>query len=250
MKKVDSILIRLSSAALCLCLISSASAVGVSYDPWNWVENSGTDVGTLKNYYENLAQVRNQVQQIRNEETQLKNTDFHHMSDITQAASDIGDEASAGQALTYSSSDINQRFDKDFGSSNPKSKNWADKESQRLNTILDTSKGSLNAASKQMQYTKGQSSGLDQIVNSSNTAGGTKAVLQGTNMLLDATAAQMQSVQQTMSQTQSQQATVAAANAAKEKSANSADDQFLNYQAEYTGYKVSNNLKSVPDFSS
>lgn len=247
--KLLAILLFSALVILLLCSwIDKAFAFGIVHDPWNTMQNAATAVHTAKSYYADMEQVRNQYQQIKDAETQMKSTGFHHLSDFTKSANDVGNIASEGKAMTYSTKDLNTKFDKEFGSQKKGDKNWVDRENSMMDTVLDTSKGTLNSANKQMAYTKGESGGLDQMVNHSDSADGTKAVLQGTNQLLDANAAQLQAVHQSLSQMQSQNATVAAANAAREKHANEADQAFLHYQANYTGYEVQNNLKQIPTF--
>ena len=238
---------RVLFASISLLCCISAHAMFV-FDPTNYVENAASAVNTGRAYYQQIAMVKNQIQQLNNERRTLANFNFHHLSDYTQAATSVGNIAAEGNALTYASTDINDKFEKNFGSDDSKHPNYANKMHGIFQTVLDTSKGTLNSANKQMQMVQGETDGLNQIVNHSDSADGTKAVLQGTNQLLDANVAQLQSIKQGLSQLQSQEATSSAAQASQEEAALKADESFFNYQASYQGYQVDNRVRSIPEF--
>lgn len=217
-------------------------------DPVNLVQNTSTATHEALIYAKQIEQVSNQMQMLKDNVTQLKSTDFHSLSDITKSADALGNAANFGSAITYSTADINAQFAKNFGSGN-KDGNYADRMSKMLGTVLDTSQGTLNSAAKQADLLKGETDGLNQIVNHSDGAAGTKEVLQGTNQLLDATAAQMQSMKLAMMQMQSQEATKNAMEAAKEQAAIDADKKFLDYKVDYQGYKADSRFENIPSFN-
>lgn len=235
--------------------MTGAYASGFVVDVADIAENMATKINTSmayvrqgQQYAQEVQQVENQYQQLKNEAIQLENFKIHNFADITQAAQEVGNIASQGSALTYSTQNINQQFGQVFGGKDEKT-DALDKLSKMADTVLDTSKGTLNSANKQMQNMKGETGGLKQIVNGSDQAGGTKAVLQGTNQLLDASAVQMQSVKQGVEQMQSQQATYDAYQAAKEKQADQADKKLLHYTPQYRKYESDQRLKSLPRFN-
>ena len=240
--------IKILTLGAVLMLNSACATSGIVFDPTNFVENVSTAAHTLESYYKEVDMVKNQLDYINNQRIMLQSTSFHHLSDYTEAATSIGNVASSGTAITYSTKNLNDKFQKTFGSDDGSKQNYADRMHTMLGTVLDTSKGTLNAANQQMDAIQSETDGLNQIVNHSDSADGTKAVLQGTNQLLDANVAQLQSIKQSMAQMQSQNATADAAKAAQEEAAIKADQSFFNYKADYDGYKVDSRLQKVPTF--
>jgi P-type conjugative transfer protein TrbJ len=217
-------------------------------DPVNLVQNTSTATHEALIYAKQIQQVSNQVQMLKDNVTQLKSTDFHSLSDITKSADALGNAANFGNAITYSTENINEQFAKNFGDDS-KNGNYADRMSKMLGTVLDTSRGTLSSAAKQADLLKGQTDGLNQIVSHSDGAAGMKEAIQGTNQLLDATAAQMQGVKLAMMQQQSQEATKNAMEAAKEQAAIDADKAFLDYKVDYQGYKADSRFENIPSFN-
>lgn len=217
-------------------------------DPSNLIQNTKTAVETSLIYAKNAEQVTNQLQMLKYKVTELQSTDFHSLSDITRSVDALRGAANIGSAITYSTADINKQFEKNFGSGN-KEGNYADRMSQMLGTVLDTSRGTLNAAAKHADLLKGETDGLNDIVRHSDGAAGTKEVLQGTNQMLDALGAQMQSTKLAILQLQSQAATKDAMEAAKEQAAIDADKKFLDYKVNYQGYKADSRFKVIPSFN-
>jgi len=235
-------------ATLATAMLIKSGYSFIFVDPINLVQNTSTAIHESLIYAKQIEQVSNQMQMLKDNITQLKSTNFHSLSDITKSAAALGNAANLGNAITYSTENINKQFAKNFGSDS-KDGNYADRMSQMLGTVLDTSRGTLNSAAKQAELLKSQTDGLNQIVNHSDGAAGTKEVLQGTNQLLDATAAQMQGVKLAMMQQQSQEATKNAMEAAKEQAAIDADKAFLDYEVNYQGYKADSRFENIPSFN-
>ncbi len=212
----------------------------VVIDPTNLIQNTSSALNSA-------SSVANQIEQLNNQRIMLQNSDLKTLTDYTNAANTVGNMASTGEALTYSTEHINERFNDVFG--DKKKGDAQDQTNSRMKTVLDTTKGTLNSTKKQMGYMAEQADGLNQIVNHSNSAQGTKAVLQGTNQLLQANAAQLQSINQSLNQMQSQQATIAAANASQEMAATKADQKFINYELKKPRYEADDKFKTIPDFS-
>lgn len=116
-------------------------------DPSNLIQNTKTAVETSLIYAKNAEQVTNQLQMLKYKVTELQSTDFHSLSDITNSANALGNAANIGNAITYSTANMNEQFIKNFGSGS-KDENYADRMSRMLNTVLDTSRGTLNAAAR------------------------------------------------------------------------------------------------------
>ncbi|GGF99144.1 MULTISPECIES: hypothetical protein [Cysteiniphilum] len=228
-------------------LQSFALGGDVVIDPTNLIQNTSTALSGASGVANQGTMIANQIEQLNNQRIMLQNSDLKTLTDYTNAANTIGNMASTGEALTYSTENINQRFNDVFGHN--KKGDAQDKTNSRMQTVLDTTKGTLNSTKKQMGYMAEQSDGLNQIVNHSNSAQGTKAVLQGTNQLLQANAAQLQSINQSLNQMQSQQATIAAANASQEMAATKADQKFINYDLKKPSYEADDKFKTIPDFS-
>lgn len=239
--------IGLVMSALALSPIAYADMPVI--DLSNLTQNSASAAHTLTTTYDDTTMIDNQVESLKNEATMLKNSNIHQLSDVTGDINDVESMAAQGNAITYSSADVSSKFDQTFGSSDKSNPNAIDKINQQLSASLDTARGTLTATNKQMQYTSQASSGMDTIVDGSNSAGGTKAVLQGTNQMLDAVAAQTQYTNQELAQGFSQNATFQSQQIAIQQAAYQTDSQMMNYTVDYHGYETNDDLNSMPDFS-
>jgi len=208
----------------------------------------------LANGVQIVAGVANDLIQIKNQVTMLKglSSSAMHVSDVTDSLNNLQDMSSQGQSLTYATKDISKRFADQFGNKKDdkdKKQNNADRYDAQMQTILDTTQGTLKTAQQQMKYTQDETEGLKQITNSSNSAEGLRGVTQGTNQLLDASIAQMQRLSAMQAQRDSQDATIQAAKASQQQEAVRESDKFLKYKSTYKHYKADKALEIIPDFN-
>lgn len=232
-----------------VCCQNVAWAMLPVIDVANLAQNGAVAAHTLQSMYNEAQMIENQYTALENWQKMLKDFNIHQLSDITGQLQTVGNIAQEGSALTYSTQNINHQFTQLFGGNTTNQTNAPSHFSQIFNAVLDTTRGTLNATSQQMDYTSQASGGLDTIVQGSNAAGGTKAVLQGTNQLLDASAAQLQSLKQLQAQQMSQQATYDSAMIAQQQQEYAADQQLMNYASSDQPYESNAQLNLVPDFN-
>lgn len=192
--------------------------------------------------------IANEGMMINNQVQMLKglSTDGFHVSDFRQNLDNIQEISQRGLAMSYASKNINQKFDELFGDEGDDA---VKKQKNAHQSVLDTAIATFKTASENISYSQQEAGGIAQITNSSNTQQGLRGVMQGTNQLLSANAAQMQSLGSLVAQQNSLQATQAAAAAAKEEAANKQDATFLHYTPTYKPYQGDPELATIPDFN-
>lgn len=225
--------------------ISQSFALEPVIDMANLDENIAIAANTLNSYYQEAQMIINQENELVNWAKQLQDFNLHTITDISGQIGQIAGLAAEGEALTYATSHVAQTFDEKFGNQIQS----IDEQNKRImSTVLDTARGTLNSLATQMDDIQKASQSLDEIVTHSNAASGTKATIQASNQLLDATAAQLQALHQTVSQLVSQQATIAAADARKAQIEDQADETALVYGVEKAAYSDNDKLASIPNF--
>ena len=218
------------------------------FDGANFAQNMATAGHTLKSYYQDVQIVYNSTQQIKQQMQMLKGLDFKRLSDIRYQLENIQSLSREGEALTYASDNISERFSENFGSSDKENPNFADRFNKQNKVILDTAKSTLKTSREQIEYNRKEAEGVEQITNASNDAEGLKETIQGTNQLLDANAAQLQRIAEMQAQKNSQDATIEAAKVAQLQDQAAQNEQFFNYKMNYQGYKDNQKLAKIPTF--
>jgi P-type conjugative transfer protein TrbJ len=195
-----------------------------------------------------VTSIANEGMMINNQVQMLKGiaSDGFHVSDFRGNLSKIQDISQRGQAMSYASKNIDQKFDQLFGN---KGDDALKKQNNADQSLLDTALATFKTASENINYTQEEAGGIAQITNSSNSEQGLRGVMQGTNQLLNANAAQMQNLSAMQAQENTLHATKAAAQAAKQKAANKQDATFLHYTPTYKPYQGDPELATIPDFN-
>ena len=192
-----------------------------------------------------VTQITNQAMQIQNQANMLRQNPLKTVVDYQNEANQVASLAQTGQAITYQTQNLSQKFEKRFGEKSDK-QSYDDYNGDIIQTELDTSQGTLKSAQEQMKNMKEQSRTIDQIAQSNNHVGGTTAELQGISQMMNAQATQLQSIQQLQAQSNAQQATHYAAQAAKEAQANKADKAWLKFNIKYPKYSDNSKLEVIP----
>jgi len=235
-------------SVLLLFFATEASFGWPVFDAANFAQNMATAGHTLKAYYKDVELAYNSVQQIKHQVEMLKGLDIKRISDIKNQLENIQALATEGQALTYASDNISERFAENFGSSDKENPNFADRFNKQNKIVLDTTQSTLKTAQQHMEYNRKEAEGVEQISNASNDAEGIRGAIQGTNQLLDANAAQLQRIAEMQAQKNSQDATIEAARIAQLQDQAEQNEQFLNYKIDYQGYKNNDALAKIPTF--
>jgi P-type conjugative transfer protein TrbJ len=241
--------------------VTDATLIGVTQI--NGIKSVANQVKSISNQVKSIANeaksltneasmITNQASMIKNQAIMLKgiSKDGFHLSDISGNLDKLQSISSSGLAISYASDDISSKFNQQFDNSNDQSnRNYTKHNQTMMQSVLDTSKGTLQTAQQQMNYTKTETTGLKQITSASNSATGLKAVIQGSNQLLDANASELQNIASMQAQQNSLIATKTAADASREQAATKADEQFLAYQSTYKPYQGDDDLKEIPTFN-
>lgn len=237
---------RVLVLVIAIPMSTQAFAFGEVHDTIDIAQNAATSAHTIEILVKDGIMVKNQIQMLRGLSKSIL-----HVDDVTDKLNALQQMSSSGQSLTYATSDISTQFAKKFGNKGKgkdKNPNYADKINTQMQTILDTTQGTLRTTQKQMQYNKDETQGLDQITKASNDSTGLRGVMQGSTEILDANAAQMQRLAAMQAQKDSQDATIAAARASQEQAAAQEDEYFLGYKMNYGPYKPDSKLSQIPDF--
>ena len=240
---------RLSMRSFLIGLFSTSMGYALTvFDSANFSQNMATAGHTLKAYYQDVELVYHSTQQIKNQMQMLKGLDMKRLSDIKHQLENVHALSREGEALTYASDNISERFAENFGSSDKENPNFADRFNKQNKVILDTTKSTLKTSREQMEYNRKEAEGIEQITTASNDAEGLKETMQGTNQLLDANAAQLQRIAEMQAQKNSQDATIEAAKVAQLQDQAAQNEQFFNYKMNYQGYKDNQKLAKIPTF--
>jgi len=202
----------------------------------------------LQNGARIATSIVNEGMMINNQVQMLKglSTDGFHVSDFRGNLNKIQDISQRGLAMSYASQNIDQKFDELFGDEGDDA---VKKQKNASRSILDTAIATFKTASENIAYSQQEAGGIAQITSASNSEQGLRGVMQGTNQLLSANAAQMQSLAALQAQQNSLLATQAAAQASKDEAAKKQDATFLHYIPTYKPYQGDPELATIPDFN-
>ena len=239
-----------------LAVIPVTDAALISVQTTNGFETIANQIKSIANETQSLtneaSMITNEYNMIKNQETMLKGLtkDGIHISDINNNLNQLSNISSSGAAITYATNDISNKFDQQFSNDNQsQDTSYSAHNKQMMQSVLDSSKNTIQAAQAQMNYTQSETDGLKQITSASNSADGLKAVMQGTNELLNSNAAQLQNLSSMQAQQNSLVASQVAANASQEQAATKEDEYFLGYTSNYEPYKGDEDLASIPNFN-
>lgn len=247
-KLLGILLILIPFDAFCTMPVIDASSIAVEIQ--NGAKSAVMITNQGKSLTNEVSMIMNEVNMIKNQETMLKGIakDGIHISDINDNLNQLNNISSSGLAITYATSDIKNKFDQQFGNKTP-TDNYSKHNQTMMQSVLDSSRNTIQAAQSQMNYTQSETEGLKQITTASNSADGLKATIQGTNQLLDANASQMQNIASMQAQQNSLLAAQIAADASKEQAADQEDESFLGNAPTYKPYEGDSDLKEIPNFS-